>query len=98
MDEITTECFNASPIKDLTNPELLEMVYNSQQRWVLKKHNDGTIIEDRTAFRGQFNQTCKFLFENRNYFLHIQTLHPNVIIIEDAVRELAMEKVNNGRS
>jgi hypothetical protein len=96
MDAITLECFNGSPIKDLTNPELLELVYNSQHFWYYSQRFDGTYIKDYRAFRTEFNQCCNYFFENKNYYTHLVGIHPSIQNYADAVRELAMEKVNNG--
>jgi hypothetical protein len=97
MDAITLEFYNKSPIKDLTNNQLMEMIYNSQHFWRFAQNADGTVIEDRRRFKQEF-QSCCLLFskpENHHYFTHIMSKHayPKPTY-EDGVRELALEKIN----
>ena len=97
MDVITAEFYNKSPLKDLTNDQLFEMVYNSQHYWRFSQKLDGTVIEDRRGFKKEFQECCLFFGkpENRHYFTHIMSKHayPKPTY-EDGVRELALEKIN----
>lgn len=94
MDTITQEAFDNSPLANMQNAELLEMVYNSERKWIYQTQQ-GNVIQDCRNYKTQFEATCKFLLRNMNYYDHIRTLHPNIEDYEDCTRELAMEKVNN---
>ena len=94
MGAITQEAFDNSPLANMQNAELLEMVYNSERKWIYQTQQ-GNVIQDCRNFKTQFESTCKFLLRNRNYYDHIRTLHPSIKDFEDCTRELAIEKVNN---
>jgi ligand-binding SRPBCC domain-containing protein len=98
MDAITTEFYNKSPLKDLTNDQLFEMIYNSQHYWRFAQKKDGTVIEDRTAYKAEFQSCCLFFGkpENHHYFAHIMSKHAYAKpTYEDGVRELALEKMQS---
>jgi len=95
MDAITRECFEASPIRLKSNNDLMEMVYNYGENWILVRDiATNAVIKDCRAHKSEFNECCKFLFDNKNYFNHLKQNHPNIKTYSDAVCELSMEKIN----
>lgn len=94
MDNIILQCFNESPIKNLNDAQLQEMVFNSKNLWKWIRNADSTTREDLRAYKSEFNLCCRFFFFHRDYYEHFKTLHPEIKNFTDAVRQLALEKIN----